>query len=47
MTDLRVENHGSYIAGSSVENQEIERLRRDAWKYVSNELYCVFQVMED
>ena len=34
MTELKGENRVSYVAGSSVHNQRIERLWRDVWNYV-------------
>ena len=35
MTKLRGQIRGSYVAGSSVHNERIERLWRDGWSYVS------------
>ena len=47
MTESRRENPVNYLAGSSVHNQQIERLWRDMWYYVYNEFHYLFQAKED
>ena len=47
MDGLRGEGRGSYLAGSSVRNQRIERLWRDVWTYVCYRFYYTFQAMEE
>ena len=46
MENLRGQHRGSYLAGSSMRNQSIERLWRDVWMYICQEFYYTFQAME-